>query len=143
MRNIALVVIASAALSACVSSSPPTYWPPQQQRPAATTPPPQTQVRPAPSTGGFKAPQVMNLPGLEGVIGKNATALANLFGPPRLSVREGDAYKLQFTGEACVLDVYLYPLAPGAEPSATYVAARRASDALDVDRAACVRALRR
>ena len=83
----------------------------------------------------------MNLPGLEGVIGKDETALANLFGPPRLNVREGDVTKLQFTGEACVLDIYLYPLAPGARPSATYVAARRASDALDVDRAACVRAL--
>ena len=76
----------------------------------------------------------MNVPGLEGVIGRNETALANLF---------GDAKKLQFTGEACVLDVYLYPLRPGGEPSATYVDARRASDGLDVDRAACVRALRR
>ncbi|WP_421989288.1 hypothetical protein [Qipengyuania sp.] len=85
----------------------------------------------------------MNVPGLEGVIGRNETALANLFGPPRLSVTEGDAKKLQFTGEACVLDVYLYPLEPRGEPSATYVDARRASDGLDVDRAACVAALER
>lgn len=85
----------------------------------------------------------MNVPGLEGVIGSNETALANLFGPPRLSVTEGDAKKLQFTGEACVLDVYLYPLEPRGEPSATYVDARRASDGLDVDRAACVAALKR
>ncbi len=85
----------------------------------------------------------MQLPGLEGVIGQNGTALANTFGAPRLEVREGDALKLQFSGEACVLDVYLYPLRPGAEPSATYVDARRASDGLDVDRAACVAALRR
>ncbi|WP_370190188.1 hypothetical protein [Qipengyuania sp.] len=85
----------------------------------------------------------MNIPGLESVIGRNETALANLFGPPRLTVKEGDARKLQFTGEACVLDVYLYPLTPGGEPSATYVDARRASDGLDVDRAACVKALRR
>jgi hypothetical protein len=41
-----------------------------------------------------------------------------------------------------VLDVYLYPPSPGATPSATYVDARRPSDGLDVDRAACVRALR-
>lgn len=86
---------------------------------------------------------MMNVPGLEGVIGRNETALANLFGAPRLNVTEGDAKKLQFAGEACVLDVYLYPLRPGGEPSATYVDARRASDGLDVDRAACVRALRR
>lgn len=85
----------------------------------------------------------MNLPGLEGVIGKNETALANIFGPPRLTVREGDVRKLQFLGEACVLDVYLYPLQPRAEPTATHVDARRASDGQDVDRAACVRALRR
>jgi hypothetical protein len=41
-----------------------------------------------------------------------------------------------------VLDVYLYPLTQGAEPTATYVDARRASDGLDVDRARCVAALR-
>ncbi|MDP4538117.1 hypothetical protein Q9K01_00555 [Qipengyuania sp. DY56-A-20] len=108
-------------------------------------PPPMTPARPsvAPSTGGFIAPRIMQVPGLETVIGRNATALANIFGPPRLEVREGDALKLQFTGTACVLDIYLYPLRPGAEPSATYVDARRASDGIDVDRAACVAALRR
>ena len=83
------------------------------------------------------------MPGLENVIGKNETALANLFGPPRLDVKEGDAKKLQFAGDACVLDVYLYPLRPREKPRATYVDARRASDGIDVDRAACVRALRR
>ncbi|MEH6723825.1 MAG: hypothetical protein V7686_09935 [Qipengyuania sp.] len=110
-------------------------------RPGAT-PPPQ-EVRVAPTTPSFRAPRVMNMPGLESVIGRNETALANLFGAPRLTVKEGDAKKLQFVGEACVLDVYLYPLEPRGEPSATYVDARRASDGLDVDRAACVRALRR
>ena len=85
----------------------------------------------------------MNLPGLEAVIGRDVTALANLFGAPRLNVKEGDAVKLQFTGPPCVLDVFLYPLRPGAQPSATHVEARRASDGADVDRAACVRALRR
>ena len=85
----------------------------------------------------------MNVPGLEGVIGRDGTALANIFGPPRLEVKEGDAMKLQFSGQACVLDIYLYPLRPGAQPSATHVEARRASDGEDVDRAACVRALRR
>jgi hypothetical protein len=104
-----------------------------------------SQPRPqvAPSSGAFIAPRVMNLPGLEGVIGRNATALVNIFGPPRLEVKESDAMKLQFSGEACVLDIYLYPLRPGGEPSATHVDARRASDAFDVDRAACVAALRR
>lgn len=68
--------------------------------------------------------------------------LVDQFGPARLEVWEGDARKLQFTGSACVLDVYLYPPAPGREPEATYVDARRASDGQDVDRAACVSALR-
>lgn len=85
----------------------------------------------------------MDLPGLEGVIGADVEALQRTFGTARLDVWEGDARKLQFTGDACVLDVYLYPLQPGAQPTATYVDARRASDGLDVDRAACVAALRR
>lgn len=85
----------------------------------------------------------MNMPGLEWVIGRSDSALTNLFGAPALTVKEGDARKLQFRGTPCVLDVYLYPLSPGAEPSATYVEARRASDGLDVDRAACAAALRR
>ena len=76
-------------------------------------------------------------------LSRNETALANMFGPPRLNVTEGDAKKLQFAGDACVLDIYLYPLEPRGEPSATYVDARRASDGLDVDRAACVQALKR
>ncbi|HWU03408.1 MAG TPA: hypothetical protein VN222_11780, partial [Novosphingobium sp.] len=86
---------------------------------------------------------VQSLPGLEGVIGADARALTALFGKPRLDVMEGDARKLQFTGTACVLDVYLYPAEGGGEQRATYVDARRATDARDVDRAACVAALRR
>jgi hypothetical protein len=81
-------------------------------------------------------------PGLEGVIGSSQAELARQFGTPRLEVWEGDARKLQFTGTACVLDVYLYPAAPGREPQASYVDARRASDGKDVDRATCIAALR-
>jgi hypothetical protein len=109
--------------------------------PEARQVPPSRQPQPVPQ--GFLAPQVLRMPGLEPVIEREATALLNLFGPPRLDVREGDMRKLQFAGEACVLDVFLYPLRPGAEPVATYVDARRPSDGLDVDRAACVAALRR
>ena len=104
---------------------------------------------PAPRTGqpsvpgAFIAPKVMNDPALSFVIGSRASQLEQTFGPPRLDVLEGDARKLQFAGEQCVLDVFLYPLSPGAEPTATYVDARRASDALDVDRGACAKALRR
>ena len=134
----------AASLAGCVST-PPDYFP---ERPPTTTaptrPPPQQQpARPANPSAGQIAPQVMNQPGLEGVIGRDAATLKSLFGPPRLEVKEGDALKLQFSGQACVLDIYLYPLASGARPAATHVEARRASDGESVDRAACVRALGR
>ena len=141
MRKPLALALLSASLSACVSAPGTT---PAEQRPVTSTrPPPQRPDQPAPSGGAFIAPRIMNLPGLEGVIGRDATALANMFGAPRLEVKEGDAMKLQFSGQPCVLDIYLYPLRPGAQPSATHVEARRASDGEDVDRAACVRALSR
>jgi hypothetical protein len=133
-------------LAACVAV-PPAESP---RDPGGHPPPPPPEARQIPPSRpqqrvpqGFLAPQVLRLPGLEVVIEREATALLNLFGPPRLDVREGDMRKLQFAGEACVLDVFLYPLRPGAEPVATYLDARRPSDGLDVDRAACVAALRR
>ncbi|HEX4847228.1 MAG TPA: hypothetical protein VFV30_03725 [Novosphingobium sp.] len=112
-----------------------------------------TTARPAPQTAGRvpvrvpvqappPRPRVLTAPGLEGVIGATNADLVRQFGPARLEVWEGDARKLQFTGTACVLDVYLYPPAPGREPEATYVEARRASDGQDVDRGSCVNALR-
>jgi hypothetical protein len=119
---------------------------PQQ---AGTAPPPRAQqvippTRPTPPpVAGARVPQILRAPGLEEVIEHDAAALVGRFGDPRLDVREGDMRKLQFAGRACVLDVFLYPLHEGAEPVATHVEARRASDGQDVDRAACVAALRR
>lgn len=81
-------------------------------------------------------------PGLEGVIGATQNQLVRQFGQPRLDVWEGDARKLQFTGTACLLDIYLYPTSQSREPLATHVDARRASDGKDVNKAACVRALK-
>ena len=86
--------------------------------------------------------RVLQLPGIEGVIGADAEALLRQFGRPRIDLTEGDARKLQFSGAACMLDIYLYPPASGGEPRATHVDARRASDGQDVDRAACIEALR-
>jgi len=83
------------------------------------------------------------IPGLEGVIGADAADLTRQFGPARLDVWEGDARKLQFSGQACILDIYLYPTSRSREPLATFVDARRASDGRDVDRVACARALKR
>ncbi len=111
-------------------------------------PPPRQQPRkpvanPVTSANGFRAARVMDLPGLEGIIGANENALTRQFGTPRLNVTEGDVRKLQFSGQSCVMDVFLYPPSPGSEPMATYVDTRRASDGFDVDRAACVAALKR
>lgn len=131
-------------LGACVSTaseippvqgaSAPTARPSTGRVPATIPPPP-----PPPS---FANPSVMQLPGLDGVIGDTARQLTRQFGQPRLDVNEGDARKLQFAGSACVLDIYLYPLRPGATPTATHIEARRASDGFEVDRVACAKALR-
>ena len=85
----------------------------------------------------------MEAPGLEGVIGADVPSLTRQFGQARLDIWEGDTRKLQFSGQACVLDIYLYPPTPKSEPKAAYVDARRSSDGQDVDRAACVAALRK
>lgn len=76
------------------------------------------------------------------MIREDAADIARQFGTPRLDVREGDMRKLQFVSSACVLDIYLYPLRPGGEPVATWLQARRASDGAEVDRLACMQALR-
>lgn len=110
-------------------------------RTAPAHPAPKTLARPPAHQPPPPARRQM-LPGLEGVIGATREGLERQFGAPRLDVYEGDARKLQFAGRACVLDVYLYPSAPGREPEATYVEARRASDAQNVDDVACINALR-
>jgi hypothetical protein len=134
-----LPMLSAAVLAGCATAIPPAQ--PAPARPAA--PAPMTGPVAAPSSQGFIAPTIMRLPGLESVIGADARRLTELFGSPRLTVPEGDAMKLQFSGSACVLEVFLYPLRPGGPPTATHVEARRASDGQKVDRANCVTALRR
>ena len=100
---------------------------------------------PAPRSATGARPVMMKdlkaAPGLEGVIGQDADAVKRLFGAPRLDVVEVDGRKLQFMGTPCILDVYLYGDGRGRE-IATHVDARR-RDGAEVDRAACVAALRR
>lgn len=145
----ATVLAASFLVFLAGCTTVPAYAPPARQPQAAPVvhtpsgqPIPPTLPVPALVTG-FRAPQVLQAPGLEGVIRRDAASLVRLFGDPRLDVREGDMRKLQFAGQACVLDLFLYPLTPKAEPVATHVEARRASDGQEVDRAACVAALKR
>ena len=96
-----------------------------------------------PVTRSARDPQIHMVPGLEGVIGATQGQLVQRFGTPRLDVWEGDARKLQYTGSACILDVFLYPTSQSRDPIATYVDARRSSDGKEVDKVACARALDR
>ena len=146
MRLLALLTLLP-VLAACTAV-------PQTPRPAPAAPPPPDpavgqippQVPPPqplpPPVEAFRAPTIMRVPGLEWLIEQDARALVGMLGIPRLDVAEGDMRKLQFSGSACVLDIFLYPLRPGAEPVATHVEARRASDGAAVDRLSCAQALR-
>jgi hypothetical protein len=75
-----------------------------------------------------------------GIMGRDARALIQMFGPAALDVREEGARKLQFIGGACILDAYLYPPSRGKEPVVTYLSAR-VPDGRDADEASCVAAL--
>ena len=126
-------------LAGCAANPPPANTAPVSTMPALTKPAP-TRVRPSRKPPPSAIAQVV--PGVAGVIGNDAAGLIRQFGPPRLDIVEGDARKLQFSGTACVLDAYLYPPMAGKEPLATYIDARRPSDGQDVDRAACIAALK-
>lgn len=149
LHRILLVILVPLSLAACVSPSAPppaqTSAPQPQSRPASDPSLASRSVRSAPraSSPTFRVAPTMNIPGLENVIGQSANRLEQLFGRPQLRLQEGDALKLQFSDEPCVLDIYLYPERPGAAPKAAHVEARRASDGRPVDRASCVAALRR
>ncbi len=121
--RIIAIGLATLTLSACVGSGG--VVPPAQR-----SQPPVARQNP-----------MTNIVGLEQVMGQDERGLVRLFGDPRLDIREGDARKLQFTGDACVLDTYLYPEG-SREPVVTYVDART-PDGRTADRASCVAALRR
>lgn len=86
-----------------------------------------------------RVPDVMAAGGLDGIIGASADALLRRFGSPRIDLNEGDARKLQFAGAACVLDIYIYPVAARAEPTATHVEARLRQGGAKADPGACIR----
>ncbi|MCJ2182261.1 hypothetical protein MTR62_06040 [Novosphingobium sp. 1949] len=133
-RALGVAALAAALLSGCVAA------PGGPTRPSRGEPAPTTVRHPTPS--GARDPQFQTIRGLDGVIGVTQRELERQFGQPHLDVWEGDARKLQFIGKACLLDIYLYPTSSSKTPVATYVDARRSSDGQDVDRAACVAALR-
>ncbi|MET0362115.1 MAG: hypothetical protein ABW048_10245 [Sphingobium sp.] len=80
-------------------------------------------------------------PGATDLIGVDARALQRQFGKPRLDIRDPAVRKLQFSGQRCVLDAYLYPPATDREPVTTFVEAR-SSTGVAVDATACAKMLR-
>ena len=135
LRALVSLVMLVPFLAACASTGGTSASAPRPGKVARQ--PVRPPVRSAP-----RDPTFLTGAGLEGVIGASEDQLVRQFGSPRLNVWEGDARKLQFTGKACLLDVFLYPTAQSRTPIASYVDARRASDGQDVDRAACIAALK-
>jgi len=90
------------------------------------------------ASGAFRAPQVMRESGLDSIIGKGAGSLSRRFGDARIDLAEGDARKLQYVSDACVLDIYLYPLSDNADPVATHVEARARQGGAATDRTQCI-----
>jgi hypothetical protein len=131
--RLAGLALLAAALAGCAGGG---------GRPAPARPSPAAAAT-ARTGSSVAPPQVMAAAGLEGVIGSPAAALARRFGEPRIDLAEGDARKLQYAGRACVLDIYLYPLAPGAEPTATHVEARIRQGGDPADPRACIREIER
>jgi hypothetical protein len=75
------------------------------------------------------------------LVGLSAQELVGRFGAPALQVREGSSLKLQFRGQRCVMDAYLYPSGSSGSLKVTHVDTRLPSGG-DIDQAACVFALR-
>lgn len=105
---------------------------------APSSPPPPQPSGPAQPSGSFRAAPTMRGFGIDTVVGQTAPALLRRFGEARIDLVEGDARKLQFASQRCVLDIFLYPRERGAEPTASHVEARERGSATDVDRAACI-----
>ncbi|MFN3619000.1 hypothetical protein [Sphingorhabdus sp.] len=129
MKQAIPLTAAALLLAGCVSA-PEARAPARQPAPVERT------------TASLPARPLISVRGLEGVIGKDIATLKRMFGEPRLDVVEVYGRKLQFVGQPCILDAFLYPDGKGGREVVTYVDARR-SDGAAVDRASCVEALQR
>jgi hypothetical protein len=73
------------------------------------------------------------------LIGLTGNELVTRFGRPVLQIKEGNSFKLQFRGNLCVLDAFLYP-STGAQYRVTHVETRsRAGNATNQND--CIRTL--
>lgn len=71
-----------------------------------------------------------------GLMGADAKKLTQMFGQPRLDIRDRSVRKLQFANGRCILDAYLYSSAKGKDPIVTYTDSRL-PNGKDVDPMAC------
>lgn len=97
--------------------------------PAVVTPPAPILAPPAPPP---PAPA-----GLTRVLGHTAAEVQALIGAPTLDRVEGKGRQLQYARGPCVLDLFLYPPAPGQEPRVKYPYARRKNGS-PLDPASCL-----
>ena len=108
-KRIAAITLVPLFVSACASAVP---------APSKTSaPPPPVKYAPNAYIGATGT-------GPAELMGLNASALANLFGQPKLDVREGAGRKLQFLNERCVLDTYLYAKREGGDAVVSHAEAR-------------------
>ncbi|MFC3173992.1 hypothetical protein ACFOD9_07010 [Novosphingobium bradum] len=123
-------------LAAPASSGKPAVAPPRP-RPAATTAtvPAGCHTAELPPVNAARY-QEITLPAP--LANQTASAILERLGRPVLFEREGDARKLQFRANGCVLDIYLYPAEASPDPRATFADARRRSDGRNVDKQACL-----
>ena len=111
-----LIALALLALSACARVPTETATP---------TPPPAPPVQQTSESGVL--------------IGLTGTELVTRLGRPVLQIKEGNSFKLQFRGQLCVLDAFLYP-STGAQYRVTHVETRsRAGTA--TNQSDCIRTL--
>lgn len=92
----------------------------------ATSTPPPTSPAPQPRESGV-------------LIGLTGNELVSRFGRPVLQIKEGNSFRLQFRGQLCVLDAFLYPSA-GAQYRVTHVEARSRAGT-DTNQRDCIRML--
>ena len=93
-----------------------------------TQAPPIAQQGPGPMASAYGKPHAL--------IGADAKKLTQMFGEPRLDIRDRSVRKLQFANGRCILDAYLYSSAKGKDPVVTYTDSRL-PNGKDLDSVAC------
>lgn len=119
MRAVA-AILTLALLGGCAAPAQKTpATAPAAAKPATA---PQQAARPAPAAEPEAEPVV--LPPPDSLLGRDAGEVAELLGDPSFRRRDKPAELWQFRGEACVLDLFLYPPATGGQHQVTHYGVR-------------------